>query len=165
MSFHGGFLGVLIAMALWSRKAGRHVMEVLDFIAPMVPLGYAAGRIGNFINAELWGKVTDVPWAVWYQGYPRHATQLYELFLEGIVMFTVLYWYSRVPRRIGMVSGWFAILYGAFRFLVEFWRLPDAHIGYLAFGWLTMGQLLSLPLIAVGAFLIWRAQRQQTAYA
>jgi phosphatidylglycerol:prolipoprotein diacylglycerol transferase len=160
MSFHGGLLGVLVAMWLFARKSGMTFLALTDMIAPVAAIGLGAGRLGNFINGELWGKPTDVPWAVIYQGVPRHASQLYEFLLEGVVLFAVLYWYSRMPRREGEISGWFAVLYGAFRFSVEFIRLPDAHIGYLAFGWLTMGQLLSLPLIAIGAWLIWRSRQQ-----
>lgn len=160
MSFHGGLLGVLVAVWLFARKSGMTFWALTDMIAPVVPIGLGAGRLGNFINGELWGKPTDVPWAVIYEGVPRHASQLYELFLEGIVLFVVLYWHARKPRRQGEISGLFALLYGLFRFSVEFIRLPDAHIGYLAFGWLTMGQVLSLPLIVIGAWLILRSRRQ-----
>lgn len=160
MSFHGGLLGVLVAVWMFARKHGMTFWALTDMIAPVVPIGLGAGRLGNFINGELWGKPTDVPWAVIYEGVPRHPSQLYELFLEGIVLFAVLYWYSRIPRREGEISGLFALLYGIFRFAVEFIRLPDAHIGYLAFGWLTMGQLLSLPLIVIGAWLIWRSRQR-----
>ncbi len=165
MSFHGGLLGVLVAMWLYGRKTGRGFWPLVDIVAPVVPIGLGAGRIGNFINGELWGKISDVPWAMWYQGHPRHPSQLYEFFLEGVVMFTVLFWYSRKPRPVGEIAGWFAVMYGSFRFLVEFWRLPDAHIGYLAWGWLTMGQLLSLPLIVIGIWLLWRSRSQSLAKA
>src|SRR5690606_16082343 len=118
-----------------------------------------AGRIGNFINGELWGKVTDMPWAIVFEGRPRHPSQLYEFLLEGVVMFAVLYWYSRKPRPVGRIAGLFAILYASFRILVEFVRLPDAHIGYLAFGWVTMGQVLSLPVLIAGIALVAWSQR------
>jgi phosphatidylglycerol:prolipoprotein diacylglycerol transferase len=130
-----------------------------DFVAPLGPLGLAAGRVGNFINGELWGKPTEVPWAFVVDGVPRHASQLYQAALEGIALFVILWFFSaRNPPRMA-VSGMFALGYGVFRFAMEFLRLPDAHIGYLAFGWLTMGQLLSLPLIALGAVLLWLAYR------
>ncbi|HEX6928250.1 MAG TPA: prolipoprotein diacylglyceryl transferase [Gammaproteobacteria bacterium] len=154
MSFHGGLLGVLVAIIWFTRRTGHRFWPLVDMIAPVVPIGLGAGRLGNFINAELWGKVTDVPWAVVYRGEPRHPSQLYEFLLEGVVMFTVLFLVSRTPRPVGFVSGLFALLYGVFRFAVEFVRLPDAHIGYLAWGWLTMGQVLSLPLIVIGIGLI-----------
>ncbi|HWP95009.1 MAG TPA: prolipoprotein diacylglyceryl transferase [Gammaproteobacteria bacterium] len=160
MSFHGGLLGVLVAMWLYARHSGRGFFELTDFIAPVVPVGLGAGRLGNFINGELWGKVTDVPWAVVYDGLPRHPSQLYELLLEGVVMFVVLWFYAAKPRPRCAVSGLFALLYGVFRCAVEFVRVPDAHIGYLAFGWLTMGQLLSLPLVVLGIVLLVHAYRQ-----
>lgn len=160
MSFHGGLLGVLIALWLYARREKRQWLAVVDFLVPVVPIGLGAGRIGNFINAELWGRVTDVPWAMVFPGagpLPRHPSMLYEFFLEGVVLFIILWLYARKPRPLGAISGLFAIFYGVFRFLVEFVREPDAHIGYLAFGWVTMGQVLSLPLILVGVFLLWRA--------
>ncbi len=163
MSFHGGLLGVLFATWLFARRAGFRWWQVVDFIAPLIPIGLATGRIGNFINAELWGKVTDVPWAMVFPGagpLPRHPTQLYEFFLEGVVLFVILWIYSARPRPTMAVSGLFAAGYGLFRFVVEFVRVPDAHIGYLAFGWLTMGQLLTLPLIAVGLVLLGLAYRR-----
>lgn len=178
MSFHGGLLGVLTAMWLYGRQHQRRFFELTDFIAPLVPIGLGAGRLGNFINGELWGKVSDVPWAMRLNcaderfGYycdgavsgwsaPHHPSQLYELTLEGVVMFTVLWWFSSKPRPPMAVSGLFALLYGVFRFLVEFVRIPDSQLGYLAFGWVTMGQILSLPLIAVGFTLLWLAYRRR----
>ena len=159
MSFHGGLLGVLVAMWLYGRKLGRTFFEMTDFVAPITPLGLAFGRIGNFINGELWGKPTDVPWAFVVDGVARHPSQLYQAALEGVTLFLILWFYSaRNPPRMA-VSGVFALGYGVFRFLVEFVRLPDAHIGYLAFGWLTMGQLLSLPLVLLGLVLLWLAYR------
>jgi phosphatidylglycerol:prolipoprotein diacylglycerol transferase len=160
MSFHGGLLGVLVAMWLYGRKTQRRFFAITDFIAPLTPLGLAAGRLGNFINAELWGKPTDLPWGMVFPGggpAPRHPSQLYEFLLEGVLLFIILWIFSLKPRPRRAVSGVFALGYGAVRFLVEFAREPDAHIGYLAFGWLTMGQLLSLPLIALGLVLLWLA--------
>ncbi len=154
MSFHGGLLGVLLAMWLYGRRHGRSFFQMTDFIAPVVPIGLGLGRIGNFINGELWGKPTELPWGMLYQGVVRHPSQLYQFTLEGVVLFVFLYLYSTKPRPLRAVSGWFALLYGVFRFGVEFIRLPDAHIGYLAFGWLTMGQVLSAPLILIGAYLL-----------
>jgi len=157
MSFHGGLLGVMAALWLFARKLKLRYFAVVDFVAPLVTIGLGAGRIGNFINGELWGRVSDVPWAMVFPGagpLPRHPTQLYEFFLEGVLLFTILWLYSSRPRPVMAVSGLFAICYATFRFLVEFVREPDAHIGYLAFGWLTMGQLLSLPLLVVGVVLM-----------
>jgi phosphatidylglycerol:prolipoprotein diacylglycerol transferase len=166
MSFHGGLLGVIIALCFCAHKMGKHFVDLTDLIAPAVPLGLGAGRIGNFINGELWGKVTDVPWGMVfpYAGpYPRHPSQLYEFFLEGVVMFTVLWIYSMKPRPRWAVSGLFLILYGVFRFIVEFVRVPDAQIGYIAFGWLTKGQVLSFPMIIAGFIMMvwayWSKQR------
>jgi phosphatidylglycerol:prolipoprotein diacylglycerol transferase len=162
MSFHGGLIGVLIAMWYVARRHGKQFLEVTDFVAPWAPVGLGLGRIANFINGELWGRVTDVPWAMVFPGAgpaPRHPSQLYQATLEGLVLLIVLVWYSRTPRPIGRVSGLFGLLYGSFRFLVEFAREPDAHIGFIAFQWLTMGQLLSLPLIALGAWLLFRKVR------
>lgn len=157
MSFHGGLLGVIAAMAWFARRRGRSLFAVTDFIAPVVPLGFGAGRLGNFINGELWGRVTDVPWGMVFPGaglLPRHPSQLYELALEGIALFVLLWWFSARPRPLGAVSGLFLLAYGTFRFGVEFYRAPDAHLGTIAFDWLTMGQLLSLPMIVGGAALL-----------
>lgn len=164
MSFHGGLLGVLFAMWLCTKKFKKPFLAITDLIAPAVPIGLGAGRIGNFINSELWGRVTDMPWGVVVPGtdmLPRHPSQLYEFFLEGVVLFTVLWIYSRKPRPLGAVSGMFALLYGIFRFTVEFFRAPDVQIGYLAFGWFTEGQLLSIPLILVGVLLLACAYRKK----
>lgn len=159
MSFHGGLLGVLLALWLFGRKHGKSLMEVTDFIAPWVPLGLGAGRIGNFINQELWGKVTTLPWGMVFRGagpLPRHPSQLYQAALEGLVLLIILVLYSRKPRPVGAVSGMFLLFYGIFRFLAEFVRVPDPQLGYLAFGWLTMGQLLSAPMIIAGiGLLVW----------
>ncbi len=180
MSFHGGLLGVLGAMALYARRHGRRFFDVTDFIAPYVPIGLFAGRIGNFINGELWGAPSNLPWAMrlpcdrffvlcrdklglppeaaWTP--PLHPTQLYEALGEGLLLFLLLWWFSARPRPRAAVSALFLLGYGVARFAVEFVRLPDAHIGYLAWGWLTMGQLLSLPMILAGAaLLVWRCRR------
>jgi phosphatidylglycerol:prolipoprotein diacylglycerol transferase len=163
MAFHGGLLGVLLAMWLYARKTHRSFFQVTDYMAPFVPIGLGAGRLGNFINGELWGKVTDLPWGMVFPGageLPRHPSQLYQFFLEGVVLFTVLWWFSSKPRPRRAVSGMFLLIYGVVRFVVEFVRVPDAHLGYLAFDWLTMGQLLSLPMILFGLLLLFLAYRQ-----
>lgn len=167
MSFHGGLVGVLVAMALFARRIGRTFFAVTDFIAPWVPIGLGLGRIGNFINGELWGAPAraDAPWAVIVDGQARHATQLYEAFLEGVVLFAVLWLYSSRPRPTMAVSGLFLALYGVFRIAVEFIRLPDDPPGYLAFGWLTLGQVLSAPMVLAGAALLVLAYRRQPAGA
>jgi phosphatidylglycerol:prolipoprotein diacylglycerol transferase len=165
MAFHGGLLGVILALWIFGRRHGRHPIDVLDFVAPVVPIGLGAGRIGNFINGELWGRVSDVPWAMVFPGagpQPRHPSQLYEFALEGVVLFAVLWWFSARPRPRMAVSGLFLLLYGSFRFLVEFVRMPDAHLGTIALGWMTMGQLLSLPMIAGGLALLVAAYRLRT---
>lgn len=154
MSFHGGLIGVLVALALFARSRKKQLVDVFDFAAPLPAIGFGAGRIGNFINGELWGKPTDVPWAVIVDGVPRHPSQLYEAGLEGLLLFVVLWTFSSRPRPVMSVSGLFLLVYGLCRFAVEFVRLPDAHIGYLAFGWFTEGQLLTLPMIAGGILLL-----------
>ena len=165
MSFHGGFLGVLLAMALFARKHQKAFWPTMDFIAPLITPGLFFGRIGNFINGELWGRVTDLPWGMVFgqtgDGLPRHPSQLYQAALEGVALFLILWLFSARPRPTMAVSGVFALSYGVFRFLVEFVRQPDPQLGYLAFGWLTMGQILSLPLIAVGIVLLTLAYRRQ----
>ncbi len=161
MSFHGGMLGVIFAMWLFARSRRHDWLRVTDFIAPLVPLGLAAGRLGNFINAELWGRPTDVPWAMVFPNVdrlPRHPSQLYEFALEGVVLFALLWWYSARPRPRGAVSGAFLVGYGTLRFLVEFTRQPDGHLGLLAVG-LSMGQWLSIPMIIAGAALMAWAYR------
>lgn len=162
MSFHGGLVGLCVVVWLFGRKHGKGFFEVADFLCPLAPPGLFFGRIGNFINGELWGAPTTLPWGVVFPdpragGMPRHPSQLYEAGLEGVVLFCALWWYSSKPRPSGAVSGLFLVLYGLFRFLMEFIREPDPQLGYLAWGWLTMGQILCLPMLAFGAFLIWRA--------
>ncbi len=162
MAFHGGLLGVLVAMGLFAHKTGKRWLAVTDFIAPLVPLGLGAGRIGNFINGELWGRPTDVPWAMVFpqvDSVPRHPSQLYQFALEGLTLFVILWLFSRKPRPTGAVSGLFLIGYGTFRFLVEFTREPDSFLGLLALN-LSMGQWLSLPMILAGiAMLRWAYRR------
>jgi phosphatidylglycerol:prolipoprotein diacylglycerol transferase len=163
MSFHGGLIGVCAAMWFYARKTGRPWLAVTDFLAPLVPVGLLPGRIGNFINQELWGKVTDAPWGMVFKTggpLPRHPSQLYEAALEGVALFVILWLYARRPRPVAGVSAMFLIFYGLFRFLVELVREPDAHLGYLAFGWVTMGQVLSLPMIALGIWMLWWAHRR-----
>jgi len=159
MSFHGGLIGVILALAWFARGRGLSFWQVADFTAPLVPPGLFAGRIGNFINGNLWGAPTDLPWGVLFPapaagGVPRHPTQIYEALLEGVVLFLVLWLYSRAPRPLRCVCGAFLLGYGVLRFAVEFVRVPDAHIGYLAFGWVTMGQVLTLPMMIAGAALL-----------
>ena len=163
MSFHGGFLGALVAMALFARKYNLRWLAVTDFIAPLVPLGLAAGRLGNFINGELWGRATDLPWGMVfpqaYDGLARHPSQLYQMAGEGLALFVMLWLYSAKPRPLGAVSGVFLIGYGAFRFAAEFAREPDAFLGLLGLG-LSMGQWLSLPMLIAGLVMLRWAQRR-----
>ena len=163
MSFHGGLAGVMIAMWLYGRRLGRSIWTMTDFVAPLVPLGLGFGRIGNFINGELWGKPTDVPWGFLVNGQVLHPSQLYEALLEGFVLFAILWLYTSKPRPYMATSGMFLMLYGIFRFFIEFYRVPDAHPGYLAWGWVTMGQVLSLPMIIAGVVLLIMAYRPATA--
>ncbi len=183
MSFHGGLIGVMAAVAWWSWKKKLHVFDTIDFVAPLVPPGLAFGRFGNFINGELWGKYTQSNWGVIFpdslpdtyanltavqlqtlhashalDAFARHPTQIYQMLLEGVVLFAFLYWVTRKPRARYLASGWFALLYGVFRFLVEFVREPDSQLGYFAGDWLTMGQILSLPLIAIGLVFLFMAR-------
>jgi phosphatidylglycerol:prolipoprotein diacylglycerol transferase len=156
MSFHGGLLGVLLAMLWFARRYNKSYLALGDFVAPLIPLGLAAGRLGNFINAELWGRVTDVPWAVLFPnagGLPRHPSQLYHVALEGILLFVIILLVRRVKPATGTLGGVFLLGYGVFRFIVEFFREPDAHLGVLSAG-MTMGQWLCLPMIAAGIGLI-----------
>jgi len=163
MSFHGGFLGVVFAIWLFARQHRKHWLAITDFSAPLAPLGLGAGRIGNFINGELWGRPSSVPWSMIFPGVdnvPRHPSQLYEFALEGVLLFVILWWYSAKPRPLGAVSGMFLILYGLFRFLVEFTREPDSFLGLLALG-LSMGQWLSLPMIFAGVWMIYWSYRKR----
>jgi len=163
MSFHGGLIGVIVSLYFFSYQQKLAFFKVLDFIAPVVPIGLGLGRIGNFINAELWGKPSDLAWAMVFPYYsdplqlPRHPSQLYQFMLEGIVLFLILWIFSNKERPTMSVAGLFSLLYGVFRFGVEFVRMPDAHLGYLAFGWLTMGQILCLPMILAGAWVLYLA--------
>jgi phosphatidylglycerol:prolipoprotein diacylglycerol transferase len=167
MSFHGGMLGVLAAAWIFARQRSRHVFDVYDFAAPLPGVGLFFGRLGNFINGELWGRPTDVPWALLVpdpNGGPavaRHPSQLYEATLEGVVLFTIVWWFTSRPRPRYAPSGLFLICYSVARILVEFVREPDVGIGYLAFGWLTMGQVLSLPMLLLGVGLWTAAYRQR----
>lgn len=167
MSFHGGLLGVLLVLFLFARKKKMPFLAVGDFLAPLIPLGLAAGRLGNYINGELWGRATHMPWGMVFpqsgDGLPRHPSQLYELALEGLLLFVVLWWFARKPRPLGQVSALFLIGYGLLRFAVEYTREPDAFLGLLA-GGLSMGQLLSLPMIAAGAVIfLWSARKSSLA--
>lgn len=163
MSFHGGFLGVLIAMTLFAKKRGIALLALLDFIAPLVPPGLGFGRIGNFINGELWGRPTDVPWGMVFpqvDNVPRHPSQLYEFALEGLLLFALLWWFGSRRLPLGMLTGLGIAAYGCFRFLGEFTRNPDDGIfGYLTFG-ISMGQWLSLPMVLAGiAMMVWAYRR------
>jgi phosphatidylglycerol---prolipoprotein diacylglyceryl transferase len=160
MSFHGGLLGVIVAILLYCRRINASFFSTLDFIAPLVPLGLGFGRLGNFIGQELWGRATDVSWGMIFPRDPeqlvRHPSQLYQAFLEGVVLFAIVYWFSRKPRPRLAVGSVFLIFYGIFRFAVEFVRQPDDHIKTLVFGWMTRGQLLTIPMIVIGvSVLIW----------
>ena len=177
LSFHGGLLGVIVAMIWFAWRTKRSFWQVADFVAPMVPLGLALGRLGNFIGGELWGRLTDVPWAMifakstgfgpgesaalneaWQSGaldhLARHPSQLYQAGLEGMALFAILMWYSAKPRPKAAISGLFLVGYGVFRLVAEFFRQPDEHLGFLAMQWLTMGMLLSLPMIAAGVIIM-----------
>ena len=161
MSFHGGFLGLLLCMAYYARKINRNFVDVMDFIAPLAPLGIMFGRIGNFIGQELWGRETTSSWGMIFPNDPdqlvRHPSQLYEAFFEGFVLFIILIWFSSKPRPRAAVSALLLIFYGLFRFSIEFLREPDAHIGFDMFGWMTRGQILCVPMIFAGFLFIYLA--------
>ena len=170
MSFHGGMLGVTLAMWWYARRLALHPADLFDFVAPIVPTGLAAGRLGNFIGQELWGRETTVPWGMVFPRDPaqlvRHPSQLYQLLLEGLLLFALVWWFSSRPRPRWAVSGFFLAGYGLFRFVVEFFRQPDQHIGFDAFGWLTRGQLLSLPMLIAGLLLLgWAYRTRQPVYS
>ena len=159
MSFHGGLLGVIIAMYFYGKKINRSFLEIADFSAPLVPIGLGLGRIGNFIGGELWGRATDVPWGMIFpkdvDQLVRHPSQLYQAFFEGLVLFVILFWFSRKPRPKAAVASLFVLLYGCFRFMVEFVREPDAHIQFDLFGWMTRGQELCVPMIIIGGWIFY----------
>lgn len=188
MSFHGGLLGAILAVAYFARRTQRSFWQATDFAAPLVPLGLGLGRLGNFIGGELWGRYSDVPWAMifansiepggwrsealrqaWLTGsldqFARHPSQLYQALLEGLALFVLLAWYSRKPRPAAAVSGLFLAGYGVFRFVAEYFREPDSHIGFIAGGWLTMGMALSLPMVVAGCVLLILAYRRNDASA
>lgn len=186
MSFHGGLLGVIFAVSLWSIKHKKHVFDTLDFVAPLVPAGLGFGRIGNYIGGELWGRLTESNWGVIFpraipselsaksfeqlqalnsagllSPYARYPSQLAQALLEGLVLFLILFFYSKKTRPRYAVSGMFALFYGIFRFAIEFIREPDLQIGFIAWNWLTMGQLLTLPLILLGVGLLYLSRKQK----
>jgi phosphatidylglycerol:prolipoprotein diacylglycerol transferase len=166
MSFHGGLLGVMFMMAWLARSRGYHFLRVADFVSPLIPLGLATGRLGNFINGELWGRASTLPWAMVFpqsgDGVARHPSQLYQLGLEGLTLFVVIWWFANKPRPLGQVTAVFLMGYGFFRFVAEFAREPDKFLGPLAAG-LSMGQWLSIPMILSGAALFaWAAKQSRT---
>ncbi len=160
MSFHGGLLGVLIVLGVYSWRQNKNMIDMMDFAGPLLPIGLGAGRLANFINQELWGRETDVAWGVLFPNDPlglvRHPSQLYEALLEGLALFVILWFFSRSPRRRGAVSGLGILCYGAFRFFVEFYREPDAHLGFIYSDWMTQGMLLCVPMLLLGGgLLLW----------
>ena len=167
MAFHGGLLGVLLAVLIYAKKSKRHYFDITDFGAAMVPLGFAAGRLGNFIGGELWGRPApeDLPWAMVFphiDQIPRHPSQLYQFALEGVALFALMFWFSHKSRPRMAATGLALMAYGIFRSIAEFYRQPDAHLNFIAFDWLTMGQLLSAPMIIVGlGLLVWAYQRDR----
>lgn len=168
MSFHGGLIGVCIALWVYGKKQNRGFFTITDFVAPAAPIGLFFGRLANFVNGELWGRPTDLPWGMVFpraDNLPRHPSQLYEAFLEGIVLFIIMWSYSRKPKPVMAVSGLFLAGYGLFRGSVEWVRQPDIQVGFLAGGWLTMGMLLSFPMFVLGVFLLifaYRRERRET---
>jgi len=165
MSFHGGLIGVTLVIFLLAYRWKINFLKLADFIAPLIPIGLGAGRIGNFINGNLWGNPTNLLWGMVFPNaddLPRHPSQLYQMALEGILLFIILWIYSGKKRPTGSVAGLFLILYALFRMLVEFVRTPDAHIGYIAFGWLTQGQLISIPMLILGIWLMFYSKITNT---
>ena len=157
MSFHGGFIGVILAIVYFCKKSKIPFFEISDFIVRLVPIGLFTGRVGNFINGELWGKPTDIIWGVIFpkiDNLPRHPTQIYEAILEGIVLFIILNFVFTEKLKASVMTSYFLILYSLFRFTVEFFRVPDAHIGYLALNWVTMGQILCIPMFLLGLYFL-----------
>ncbi|MGI9302561.1 MAG: prolipoprotein diacylglyceryl transferase [Gammaproteobacteria bacterium] len=168
MSFHGGLLGVVIALWFYARNHKIQILPLADFVSPLTPLALASGRIGNFVNGELWGRVTNVPWGMVFPNAglePRHPSQIYQALLEGVALFVILWVYSRHPRPAGAVTGLFLLGYGVFRFIAEFAREPDGHLGFVALGWATMGQVLTVPMIILGAAMMVFAYRARAATA
>jgi phosphatidylglycerol---prolipoprotein diacylglyceryl transferase len=161
MSFHGGLTGAILAMVLFARRHGRSIADVFDFSAALPGVGLFCVRVANFINGELWGKPTSIPWAVLYEGVPRHPSQLYEAVLEGIVLGSALWIFTARPRPRLVPSGLFLLGYGIIRFILEFVRVPDANRGYLLLGWVTEGQLLCLPMVVAGVILLWTGYRRR----
>ncbi|MFW5489604.1 MAG: prolipoprotein diacylglyceryl transferase [Desulfovibrio sp.] len=167
MSFHGGLIGVIVSVLLFAKNKNINCFDIGDFICPLAPIGLMCGRFGNFINGELWGRPTDLPWGMIFPDIeaglvPRHPSQLYEAALEGVTLFCILWFYSAKPRPRMAVSGMFLFFYGLFRFSVEFTRQPDSQLGFIAFDWLTMGQLLSVPMILAGGGLLFRAYTRRS---
>lgn len=163
MSFHGGLIGVAVALLIFSRKTKKSFLEIADFTAPLVPLGLAAGRIGNFINGELWGRPTDLAWGMVFPyagNTPRHPSQLYEFFLEGILLFIIVWLYARKPRRQGSVIAIFLMGYALSRIIVEIFREPDQELGFIAFNWLTMGQILSIIMFFAGLTIYYYSRKK-----
>ena len=168
MSFHGGLFGVLVAFYFYSKSIKKGFWETMDFIAPFVPFGLGAGRLGNFIGGELWGRPTDVAWGMVFphvDNLARHPSQLYQVMLEGVLLFTIVWWFSSSPKPRMAVTGLFSLCYGSFRFFVEFFREPDSHLGFVAFDWMTMGQLLCVPMIVIGLALMFIAYRNDPNYS
>jgi phosphatidylglycerol:prolipoprotein diacylglycerol transferase len=169
MSFHGGMLGVILATFFYARSQKIPFGRLLDFVAVLTPLGLALGRLGNFIGQELWGRPTTVPWAMVFPRdplqLPRHPSQLYQFALEGLLLFAIMLWVGRKPRPPWALGGTFVLGYGVLRFFAEFFREPDAHLGFQAFGWMTRGQLLCVPMIGLGLYLLWYAYRNNGAAA
>jgi phosphatidylglycerol:prolipoprotein diacylglycerol transferase len=160
MSIHGGLLGGIVALLIFARTHHRNIGDVFDFTVPLPGLGIFFGRLGNFINGELWGKPTTLPWGFNYNGQVLHPSQLYEALLEGLLLFIIIWWFTSKPRPRLAPTGLFLAYYGAVRFLVEFVRVPDEQLSYLAGGWLTMGQILSAPMIVIGLYLLVRTHQR-----